>query len=96
MTSRPTLAKDMPVTKRSQTAILIFMNNVASLATEQCLLSGLAKIFSSATIRDMDDERLALLASESSNIQEERERLTSRVATLQKGLRTIRRIQPSM
>ncbi|KAF2266030.1 hypothetical protein CC78DRAFT_459932 [Lojkania enalia] len=78
-----------------ETTLLGFINNVASLAVEQCLLSGLWKIFSSAAIRDMSDETLSLIASESRDVQMERSRLRDRVEVLQKGLRTIKRIQPS-
>ena len=75
--------------------ILVFINNIASLAIEQCLLSRLHKIFSSTTIREMNDEKLELVASESQDTRIERERVAERVKTLQKGLDTLKRIHPS-
>ena len=78
-----------------QMTILVFINNIASLAVEQCLLSGLSKIFSSTTIREMNDEKLELVASESRDTRMERERVAERVQILQKGLHTLKRIHPS-
>jgi hypothetical protein len=75
--------------------ILVLINNIASLAIEQCLLSGLPKIFSSTTIREMNDEKLELVASESRDTRIERERIAERVKILQKGLHTLKRIHPS-
>ena len=78
-----------------KTAILIFINNVASLAIEQCLLAGLPEIFSSATIRDMSDETIKVIASEPPSTLTERMRLRERVEILRRGIKTVRRIQPS-
>ncbi|CAO2656494.1 Nn.00g052970.m01.CDS01 [Neocucurbitaria sp. VM-36] len=78
-----------------ETAILIFINNVASLAIEQCLLAGLPKIFSSATVRDMSDETIKAIASEPPSTLAERTRLRERVEILRRGIKTVRRIQPS-
>lgn len=66
------------------------MSNVASLAIEQCLLSGVAKIFSSATVRDMEDDELQAIAAESDETMQERARLSDRVKTLEKGLGILR------
>ncbi|PVI01160.1 hypothetical protein DM02DRAFT_728122 [Periconia macrospinosa] len=73
-----------------ESAILTFMNNVASLAIEQCLLSGVAKMLSSATIRDMEDDELQAIAAESDETMQERARLSDRVKTLEKGLGILR------
>ena len=75
-------------------AVLTFINNVASLAVEQCLLAGLHKIFSPMTIRDMDDEKLNLIAEESRDTVSERERLNERLEGLSKGLRTLKELNP--
>ncbi|KAF2464053.1 dynamin family protein [Lindgomyces ingoldianus] len=74
----------------------MFINNVASLAVEQCLLTGLPKIFSSLNIREMSDERLGLIASESRETLLERDHLIERVKVLRKGLQTIKVIHPGM
>ncbi|KAF2788092.1 hypothetical protein K505DRAFT_286749 [Melanomma pulvis-pyrius CBS 109.77] len=74
--------------------ILIFINNVASLAVEQCLLTKLPKIFSSTTIREMNDEKLELVASESRETRSEREHVAERVKVLQKGLQTLKQVHP--
>jgi hypothetical protein len=66
------------------------MNNVASLAIEQCLLSSAAKILSSATVRNMEDDELQAIAAESDEIMQERARLSDRVKTLEKGLGILR------
>ncbi|CAI6339922.1 unnamed protein product [Periconia digitata] len=73
-----------------ESAILTFMNNVASLAIEQCLLSGVAKMLSSATVRDMEDDELQAIAAESDETMQERARLSERVKTLEKGLGILR------
>ncbi|KAF2874980.1 P-loop containing nucleoside triphosphate hydrolase protein [Massariosphaeria phaeospora] len=77
-----------------ETTILLFINNIASLAVEQCLLAGLPKVLASSTIRDMTDEKLELITSESQDTLTERKALTERVDVLQKGLKTIKQIQP--
>lgn len=78
-----------------QTAILTFVNNVASLAVEQCLLSGLPKIFSVATIRDMEEKAITSIASESSETLRKRERLSERVKVLRDAVTIIERIHPA-
>ena len=50
----------------------MFMDNVSIPAIENCLLYPLEKIFTSATINDLDDETIKRLASESSFAQEDR------------------------
>jgi hypothetical protein len=74
--------------------ILVFINNVASLAVEQCLLKGLPKIFSSTIIREMGDEELEIVASESRDTRMERERVAERVKVLHQGLQTLKRVHP--
>lgn len=70
------------------------MNNVASLAIEQCLLAGIAKMLSWATVSDMEDDELQAIAAESDETTQERARLNDRVKTLEKGLGVIRRFHP--
>ena len=78
------------VTDQIQSAILTFVNNVASLAIEQCLLSDVAKILSSATVRDMEDDEPRAIAAELNETMQERARLSNRIKTLEKGLGILR------
>ncbi|KAF2806965.1 uncharacterized protein BDZ99DRAFT_393753 [Mytilinidion resinicola] len=75
-------------------AMIQFINNVASLGIEQCLLVGLPKIFSSATVRNMNDDILIAVAAESRAIVTERSRLSKKLELLETGLETIRRFTP--
>lgn len=66
------------------------MNDAASLATEQCLLSGVAKMLSSAKVRDVEEEKLQAIALESDEAMQESTRLSDRVMTLENGLGILR------
>jgi GTPase SAR1 family protein len=68
-----------------QLAIVIFMNNVANLAIENCLLQPLESIFTSASVVNMDDQHIEDLASEPTVVQEQRERLSYQLEKLQAG-----------
>ncbi|KAK1149052.1 hypothetical protein N8T08_007729 [Aspergillus melleus] len=70
------------------TAIVTFVDNVATLAIENCLLGPLASIFTSLTINNMEDEQIQELAAEPFFVREERERLNGELEKLQAGLRT--------
>ncbi|OCK79772.1 hypothetical protein K432DRAFT_299085 [Lepidopterella palustris CBS 459.81] len=74
-------------------AITIFINNVAILAIEQCLLRGLPGILST-TISDMDAETLKVIASESEVVKSKRIQLEKKLEILRGGLDTIRKINP--
>lgn len=69
-----------------QLAIVIFMNTVANLAIENCLLGPLESIFTSATVVNMDDDHIVDLASEPTAVREQRERLNHKLEKLQSGL----------
>ncbi|RLL94583.1 hypothetical protein CFD26_102665 [Aspergillus turcosus] len=71
-------------------AVVIFMNNVANLAIENCLLGPLESIFTSATVVNMDDEQIEDLASEPTAVREQRERLNYQLEKLQTGLSTLK------
>jgi hypothetical protein len=64
-----------------------FIDNVANLAVEQCLIDGLTDIFTAAKVAEMDDEQLGQLASESDVTTEDRLKLVKRVTKLQKALK---------
>jgi hypothetical protein len=68
-----------------QLAIVIFMNNVANLAIENCLLQPLESIFTSASVGNMDDQHIEDLASEPTVVREQRERLSYQLEKLQAG-----------
>ncbi|KAH8423399.1 uncharacterized protein LDX57_001158 [Aspergillus melleus] len=70
-----------------ETAIVTFVDNVATLAIENCLLRPLDQMLTSQTINNMKDEEVQQLAAEPSYILEERERLSGELAKLQAGLR---------
>ncbi|GKZ24655.1 hypothetical protein AbraIFM66951_011926 [Aspergillus brasiliensis] len=72
------------------TAIVTFVDNIATLGIENCLLDPLQRILTSQVINNMDDNRVAELASEPFFISEERDRLASEVEKLQAGLRTLK------
>ncbi|KAL2832307.1 P-loop containing nucleoside triphosphate hydrolase protein [Aspergillus pseudoustus] len=75
-------------------AIITFVNNVATLAIENCLIQPLQKIFTSQVVNDMDDEQIQELAAEPSYVCEERERLGKELKRLQAGLRTFNVYRP--
>ncbi|KAI2846347.1 hypothetical protein CBS147343_7510 [Aspergillus niger] len=81
------------------TAIVTFVDNVATLGIENCLLDPLQRILTSQVINNMDDDQVRELASEPSFISDERGRLASEVEKLQAGLRTLKTFniqKPSM
>ncbi|KAL7658742.1 hypothetical protein ACMYSQ_004844 [Aspergillus niger] len=81
------------------TAIVTFVDNVATLGIENCLLDPLQRILTSQVINNMNDDQVRELASEPSYISDERDRLASEVDKLQAGLRTLKTFniqKPSM
>ncbi|KAH7025370.1 putative dynamin GTPase [Macrophomina phaseolina] len=72
-------------------ALNIFVDNIATLAVENCLIGKLADIFSPTVVALMDDETLSRLASETEDIKNEREVLKGRLKSLQQGARIIKR-----
>lgn len=70
-------------------AIVTFIDNVATLGIENCLLDPLQRIFTSLVINNMEEDQIRELATEPSFICEERDRLASELAKLQAGLRTL-------
>jgi hypothetical protein len=68
---------------------MVFIDNVAILAIENCLLRPLEQIFSNQVINSMDDEEIEKLAGESQEVKEERERLSRELKKLETGMRTL-------
>ncbi|CAG8028979.1 unnamed protein product [Penicillium salamii] len=71
------------------TAIVTFVDNIAILAIENCLLSTLEQIFTGRTVINMDDQQVQEIAAEPSHIQVERERLNEELEQLRKARRTL-------
>ncbi|OQD91991.1 hypothetical protein PENSOL_c046G03670 [Penicillium solitum] len=72
-----------------ETAIVTFVDNVAILAIENCLLCPLEHIFTGKTVLGMDDQQIQEIAAEPSNIQKDRERLNEELEKLRKGRQTL-------
>ncbi|KAF9887647.1 hypothetical protein FE257_009740 [Aspergillus nanangensis] len=68
------------------TAIVTFMENIAVLAIENCLLEPLKDIFSSHAINGMNEERIRELAAEQPHIQNDRDNLRVELQQLKAGL----------
>ncbi|OJJ43880.1 hypothetical protein ASPZODRAFT_73608 [Penicilliopsis zonata CBS 506.65] len=71
--------------------ITTFIDNVAILAIENCLLLPLEAIFTSLTINNMEREQIELLASEPAYIKQDRNTLQNELEKLQAGLRACSR-----
>jgi hypothetical protein len=80
--------------KCCQTAILTFVDNVAILGIENCLLYPLQRIFTSQVVNDMEVSQIQSLAAEPSYVTEERKRLSQELEKLQAGLRTLNLFKP--
>lgn len=68
---------------------MTFVDNVAILAIENCLLCPLEHIFTGKTVLGMDDQQIQEIAAEPSNIQKDRERLNEELEKLRKGRQTL-------
>lgn len=62
------------------------MDNIATLAVENCLLAPLERIFTNQTVNTMDENQLKDLAAEPPFVREDRRRLTGELGKLQAGL----------
>ncbi|OGM43949.1 dynamin family protein [Aspergillus bombycis] len=69
-------------------SIVTFVDNIATLGIENCLLWPLEQIFTSQTVNNMDDQQIRELAEEAPHIQHDRQRLNQELNQLQAGLRT--------
>lgn len=68
---------------------MTFVDNVATLGIENCLLDPLQRIFTSQVVNNMDDDQIRELAMEPPYIHEERQRLGRELDKLQAGLRAL-------
>jgi hypothetical protein len=74
-----------PVLTNIQSAISVFINNIAVLAIENCLIKELSGIFSPTLIANMDDKQLHAIAAESEEVRHERSSLQKKLVVLQSG-----------
>ncbi|KAE8397593.1 P-loop containing nucleoside triphosphate hydrolase protein [Aspergillus pseudonomiae] len=70
------------------TTIVTFVDNIAILGIENCLLWPLEQIFTSQTVNSMEDQQIRELAEEPPHIQHDRQRLSQELNRLQAGLNT--------
>lgn len=68
---------------------MTFVDNVAILAIENCLLCPLEHIFTGKTVLGMDDQQIQEIAAEPSNIQKDQERLNEELEKPRKGRQTL-------
>ncbi|KAL3478142.1 P-loop containing nucleoside triphosphate hydrolase protein [Aspergillus californicus] len=76
------------------TAIVTFVDNVATLGIENCLLDPLQRIFTSQVVNNMEDDHVQNLAAEPLYVNEERKRLTGELEKLKTGLRSLNHLAP--
>ena len=67
-----------------------FIENIATLAVENCLLTGLANIFPSHMILEMDDFQLMRPAGDSDKLRSDRRHAEAKHQLLEKSLETCR------
>ena len=72
-----------------QTALTTFIDNVAILAIENCLLVPLEAIFTSLNVSNMESKQIKSLASEPAHVQSDREMYQTQLEKLRAGLRTL-------
>jgi hypothetical protein len=68
-----------------QGAISVFINNVAVLAIENCLIKDLGAIFSPMLTISMEDEQIQAIAAESEETRDKRTALRKKLSVLQSG-----------
>ena len=67
----------------------VFVNNVAVLAVENCLVKDLSEIFSPIMVADMSTDRVFAIAAESVEVRERRASLKAKLEVLQNGQRVL-------
>ncbi|EAQ83169.1 hypothetical protein CHGG_10987 [Chaetomium globosum CBS 148.51] len=77
-----------------KTSLLTFVDNIISLAIEFCLIRDLPTIFTPTKVDGMDTARLQYLASETEDLQRQRQELQQEVTILREGLRKCQRHRP--
>jgi hypothetical protein len=77
----------VPLTNvEKKTAIRTFIDNVANLIIEQCLVDGITELITPTEVYKMSDEKLGHLGSESDSLRDHRNNLLSREKKLNEAL----------
>ncbi|RAL12548.1 putative dynamin GTPase [Aspergillus homomorphus CBS 101889] len=71
-------------------AIVTFVDNVATLGIENCLLAPLEEIFTTQTISEMSDKEVTEIACEPESYQEDHKRISHELDKLKAGLNAIK------
>ena len=69
------------------------MQMVSTVLIEECILQRLLSLFSTDSVLDMDDSLVTTVAAESAGSAMQRERLTEKMSTLEKGLVAMRNFE---
>lgn len=72
-------------------ALNVFVDNVASLGIENCLMTGLKEILSPLSVSEMNDEMIQAIAFESDDVREIRSQTLEKQESLQKSYELCRR-----
>jgi hypothetical protein len=73
---------------------MIFINNVAVLGIENCLLEPLKQNLTCQTINNMEDDQVQRIAAEPAHLTGERQRLSKDIEKLQAGLQVLSLSKP--
>lgn len=68
---------------------MTFIDNIAILAIENCLLRPLEQIFTGQTIINMDDAQVQSIAAEPISVEMDRNRLSEELSKLKAGRQTL-------
>lgn len=71
----------------------VFIDNMAALSTEHCLLKHLPDMFSPATVMSLDENTVQDIALEPESSKIERIRVSNKLESLESGLQTLKRIR---
>ncbi|CEL07553.1 hypothetical protein ASPCAL10710 [Aspergillus calidoustus] len=74
--------------------LMIFINNVAVVGIENCLLEPLKQILTCQTINNMEDDQVQRIAAEPAHLTGERQRLSQDIGKLQAGLQVLSLSKP--
>ncbi|KAJ5287649.1 hypothetical protein N7478_003335 [Penicillium angulare] len=72
-----------------ETALTTFVDNIAILAIENCLLLPLESTFTSLDVSNMESNKIRALAGEPPYVRSDRDRFTSQLEKLEAGLQTL-------
>lgn len=76
-----------------QVALKTVVDEVSTLAVEQCLLEKLPSILSTDTVLNLTDEEVQRIAGESAESMEERAQATRKLAVLEEAMKELKRLK---